>query len=164
MDEFLFLEDGECLGEGGKVLGFGPGPGRAAIDPRAGVGVLGDRSGPGGREAGPHGAVHAEMAGEGPGVDAFHDGDAVLAQPCGQRSVGAPVARTSAVFPHDEGVDPRTCALEVVGVDAVVVDEWIGEGGDLAPERWIGADLLVAGHGGAEDGFPSGPCGGLVVG
>src|SRR5215204_3506522 len=93
------------------------------------------------------------MSCQGAGVDAGDSGDTVAFEIGVDRADGAPVARVVAAFADDETGDPRAAGFVVVIVDAVVADEGVGHADDLATEGGVGADLLIPGHGGGEDGL-----------
>ena len=61
------------------------------------------------------------------------------------------VAGRGAVFPHHQPGHLYPRRLHVLGVDAVVPCQWVGENDDLPSERGVSQHLLVAGHAGAED-------------
>jgi hypothetical protein len=54
---------------------------------------------------------------------------------------------------------PRRFPFVVFRGDAVVADERVGHGDDLAAVRGVGEDLLITGHGGIEAGFTGGGTG-----
>ena len=66
---------------------------------------------------------------------------------------GAVVAWDFAKFADDESAEEQATAFDVFGIDAVVADERIGHGDDLAVIGGIGEDFLVAGHAGVEHHF-----------
>ena len=67
-----------------------------------------------------------------------------------ERYLAAPVGRVFAHLAHDEAGNPALAGLVVVKVDAVVADERVGHGNDLAEVGRVGQDLLIAGHAGVE--------------
>src|SRR5690606_41197936 len=58
----------------------------------------------------------------------------------------APVVRPLAVLAHDHPGDPGPARLFILVIDAVIADQGVGHADELPPERWVGGDLLVAGH------------------
>lgn len=101
-------------------------------------------------------APAANVLGDGPGVDPLDAGDAVFCQERAKRTTGAPVRRHFAGFPDDDSGYLHPIGLEVVVIDAVVPDQRVGEGDDLARVARIVEDLLVAGHPGVEDDLANG--------
>jgi hypothetical protein len=97
---------------------------------------------------------------EGAGIDAGDAGDAVAFQVGIEGAGGAPVAGFVAALADDESGDPWAAGFVVVGVDAIVADQRVGHADDLAAERGVGADLLVARHRRREDSFALGDTGG----
>jgi hypothetical protein len=88
---------------------------------------------------------------EGAGVDAGERRDAAVGEPGQPAALG--VGRVLAVDPlaHDHGPRVHPVGLHVVGGDAVVADQRIGEDDDLAGVARVAHGLLVAGHRGVED-------------
>ena len=70
-----------------------------------------------------------------------------------QRVVGAPVGHDGGKLADHEAGDVRRPRLDVLRIDAVVPDERIRHGDDLATVARIGQDLLVARQRGIEDDF-----------
>ena len=66
----------------------------------------------------------------------------------------------AAAAAHQRGLDPGLRRLEPRVVDAVVADHRRREGDELAREARVGDRLLVAGHGGREDGLAERDAGG----
>ena len=67
-----------------------------------------------------------------------------------QASLRTPVACKGAELFNDEPADLGRCAFHVEEVDAVISNQRIRHGNDLAPVGGIGKHLLVAGHRGVE--------------
>ena len=63
------------------------------------------------------------------------------------------VTRFDRVLTHDESRDPRLSRFVRLCVDPIVPDQGICHADDLAAERWIRRDLLVADHRRREDHF-----------
>ena len=116
-------------------------------DPLARLGL----AGLGGEDPAPHRAAVADVAHERPRVDA---GDRRTPQSASQSSqppsaVGRVLAVLRLAHDHRAGVD--AVGLHRLGADAVVADQRVGEGDDLARVGGVGDRLLVAGHRGVED-------------
>src|SRR5205085_2082249 len=75
----------------------------------------------------------------------------VLTQIGVEAELGAEVARHPRRLADHEALDLRLLRLGVLRRDAVVADQRIRHGDDLAPVRRVGQHLLVAGHAGVED-------------
>ena len=112
-----------------------------------------------GGQAGLHGAAGAEALGEGAGVEPLDAGDSMLGEEVGEGLAGAPVGDEGGEFADGEGAGVGLAGLVILRGDAVVPDHGAGEGDDLAAVGGVGEDLLVAGHGGVEAGFPGGGAG-----
>jgi hypothetical protein len=86
------------------------------------------------------------MACQRPGVDPLHGYGARLLKKALQVSLSAPVAgRLGELFHHEAG-DLHPPRLEVFLRHAIVTDQGIRQGQDLASVGGIGQHLLVAGH------------------
>jgi len=109
-----------------------------------------------GAEEGAHGTAGAEVAGEPAGIDAFDAEEVPFFEVVVETHGGAPIAWGAAEFADDEAADVGLEAFVVFRGDAVVADERVGHGDDLAAVRGVGEDLLVTGHGGIEAGFTGG--------
>ena len=84
----------------------------------------------------------------------------LLAQVVVEGALRAEVAGHARQLADDEALDLRPARLAVVGVDAVVADQRIGHGDDLALVGRIGEHFLIAGHAGVEDDLAGGLAGG----
>jgi hypothetical protein len=93
------------------------------------------------------------MAGEAAGIDALDAEDVPFAEVVIEAAVRTPVAGLTAEFTDHEAAHVGLEAFIVFGIDAVVPDERVRHGHDLASVRGIGENLLVSGHGGIEAGF-----------
>ena len=102
-----------------------------------------------------HGPVQAQMAGQGAGVDALDAGNAVLFQEVGQGTHGAPVGGRLAAFLDDERGSVDLAGFHVLGVDPVVADQGPGHAHHLSVIGGVGENLLIPGHAGVENDFPS---------
>ena len=112
-----------------------------------------------GQHAG-HGAAHAQPADQGARVDALDAEDVVLG--AGSRRGGRCERKLLGMRVSSRTMKPSTCGrrrFAVLGVDAVVADERIGHGDDLALVGRIGQHFLVAGHAGVEDDLAEGLAG-----
>ncbi len=67
-----------------------------------------------------------------------------------ERSFRTKIAVHPAVLADNKPSKVRPAAFEVVLVDAVVADLWVGHRDDLAAVAGVGEDLLIAGHRGVE--------------
>ena len=106
-----------------------------------------------GRKQPGHRSVHANPADQGPRVDAFHAHDAVLGQVIFQR-LGRPIiAGMPAQLPAEEAPQREFPAFDIFGIDAVVSDERVRHGDDLAAVRRVGEDFLIPRHAGVEYNF-----------
>lgn len=74
----------------------------------------------------------------------------------GEAFRGAVVRGDFAELADDKRADVGASGFVVLRVDSVVTDHRVGHGDDLAAVRWVGDDLLVAGHGGIEADFSGG--------
>src|SRR5215212_6440288 len=63
------------------------------------------------------------------------------------------MTRFDRMLAHDESGDPRLSRFVGLCTDPVVPDQGICHADDLAAERWIRRDLLIANHGGRENHF-----------
>ena len=104
----------------------------------------------GGDESG-HYSASAEAAGDGPCIDAADAGNVLGQQVLVEGHPAFAVAGKVAMLPDDEAADLDAAGLDVLGVDPVVPDQWIGEGDQLAGVRGVGEDFLVPGHAGVEN-------------
>jgi hypothetical protein len=113
-------------------------------------------------DAGEGGAALAEVGDDGAGVDAGDGGDAFAGAPGGEGFDGRPVAVLEGVVGDDDADALDVGGLEVleeavlvalVGGDAVVADEGLGEDEDLAAVGGVCHGLGVADEGGREDGL-----------
>ena len=105
------------------------------------------------------------MAHQGAGVDPLDADDAVLLQISVETHPAAPVAREVAGLLDHESGEMGPGRFDVLEVDAVVADQRIGHGDDLAGVGRIGQNFLVARHAGVEDdlaGYFSGSAEGLA--
>ncbi len=106
-----------------------------------------------GREHAFHRAESAQLAHQGPGVDARDAHDSMPGEIVFERAFRAEIARHPAEISHDEAGQMGMLAFEIGGVDAIVADLGIGHRHDLAPIARIGQDFLIAGHRGVETHF-----------
>ena len=97
------------------------------------------------------GALHAEVTGQRPRVDALDPDDALFREPRVQVRGGAPVRAEAADFPDDESRQPGPGGFPVFGNDAVVPDQGIGHGDDLAAVGGIRENFLVPADGRVEN-------------
>ena len=104
-----------------------------------------------------HRPAVAQMAHERARVEARERDDAALAQPVEQAL--PPVRRVVARLVAEQRGGLHAARLGDVVLDAVVADHRRREGEYLAREARIGERLLVAGHGGREDGLADGGAG-----
>ena len=120
---------------------------------RLGVGVElgGDRA--------VHNAALPQGAGQAAGVDALNADDAVLFQEGIQRFLTAEVGRGLARLAHNVAPGPNLRALDILTVHAVVADERIGLGDDLAVVAGVGQGFLKADHTGCKDDLTDGGTG-----
>ena len=98
----------------------------------------------------PHGPGLPQALGDGPGVEALHPQLARGLEVIGQPALGPPVGRVGVVLLDDEALHLHPPGFDILGINAVVADQGIGHGDDLALIRGVGEDLLIAGHGGVE--------------
>ncbi len=158
------LGEAECpaVGISGiPVKGFGMGyltdviaASHGAPGAGAGDGFFGVKSF-GGEGAG-HGAVDAEAADEGAGIDALDAWDTVLGEVRGEILIGAPIGDDRAEFADDEPGGMGSEGFHIDLVDAVIADLRIGHGDDLPAVGGVGEDLLITGHGSVEAHFTDG--------
>ena len=78
-------------------------------------------------------------------------GDAAVGEPVEPAALGGGGVLAVLGLAHDHGAGVDAVGLHRLGADAVVADERIGEGDDLARVGGVGDRLLVAGHRGVED-------------
>ena len=135
-------------------LGRGHGP----REVRAGHGRLGvhrfrasRRAELGREDPAPHRARVADVAHQLAGVDAADRGHAGVAQPIEPPALGVGGILAVLGLAHDDGARVGAIGLHGGRADAVVADERVGEGDDLAGVGGIGDGLLIAGHRGVED-------------
>ena len=121
------------------------GHGRGGL--RAGYGLLCAQLG---GEAGALGPLGAQQLGELAGVDALNAGDVVARQPVLQRLLGAPVGVQPGQLCHGKAAYLRAGTLVVFLTHAVIADERVSHGNNLATVGGIRQNLLVSGHGGVE--------------
>jgi hypothetical protein len=108
------------------------------------------------RDADPHRAAFAQVAGQGAGVDAADADDALGGEPLTEVAGRAPVRRPAGRVADHVAGHPDPVRLVVLGVDAGVADLRRGLHDDLPVVRRIGQRLLVAGHAGGEHGLTEG--------
>ena len=143
----------EHLGSGaGHVLhSIGHGIGADLGQQSLGLGLVGRVGGvKGGQDGAVHHAALPDDAGQVAGVDALDADGVVLFQKAVQRLLTAPVGGGGAGFAHDVALCPDAVGLHVIVVHAVVADEGIGLGDDLAVVAGVGQGLLKAHHAGGE--------------
>ncbi len=99
----------------------------------------------------PKSASGAQVAGQGPGVDAVDARDPMPLEVAVERVEGAEAARPAALPADDERPHPRLLRLGVGVVDAVVALQRVGHADHLPGIGGIGQHLLVAAHRGVED-------------
>ena len=122
------------------------------------------RVGLGRRDADPHGAALAQVAGQRTGVDGADADHALLAQVVVEAADRPPAAGHPGRVAHDVPADPDAARLGVVVVHAGVADVGSGHDHDLAVVRRVGERLLVAAHAGVEHRFAEGlPLGAVGV-
>ena len=98
-----------------------------------------------------HRSLRTDVARERTSVEIGDSRDAVLLQIGVEASFGAPVGVEPRGFANDEARDLRDRRFTVLGVDAVVADERVGHGDQLARVRRVRQDLLIPRHTGVED-------------
>ena len=106
-----------------------------------------------------HNAALPQGAGQAAGVDALNADDAVLFQEGIQRFLTAEVGRGLARLAHNVAPGPNLRALDILTVHAVVADERIGLGDDLAVVAGVGQGFLKADHTGCKDDLTDGGTG-----
>jgi hypothetical protein len=79
--------------------------------------------------------------------------NAMAGQIIGEGVIATPVAEDGAVFFYDESLHFRVLGFDILLVDPIVSDEWIGHDDDLAFIRGISENLLVACHARIKDNF-----------
>ena len=138
-------------GAGHVLYSIGHGVGADLGQQCLGLGLVGRV---GGVEGGQDGAVHhaalPDDAGQVAGVDALDADGIVLFQKAVQRLLTAPVGGGGTGFAHDVALCPDAVGLHVIVVHAVVADEGIGLGDDLAVVAGVSQGLLKAHHAGGE--------------
>ncbi len=87
------------------------------------------------------------MSREGARIDAGDAGDTVFLQVVVDGPLRTPVRRLCGLFTNHKTGDPGPAGLVILVVDAVIADQRVRHADDLAAERRIRADLLVARHG-----------------
>ena len=90
------------------------------------------------------------------GVDALDADGIVFLQKAVQRLLTAPVGGGGAGLAHNVALGPDAVRLHIVLVHAVVADEGIGLGDDLAIVAGVGQGLFKAHHTGGKDDFAHG--------
>ena len=98
-----------------------------------------------------HNARVPELAGKPAGVDARQADDLLFLEVFVQRQLAAPVGREFRDLAHDKAGYPALAGLVILEVNAVVADQRVGHGDDLAVVGGVGQDLLIAGHAGVEN-------------
>ena len=68
----------------------------------------------------------------------------------GQIALGPPVGRVGVVLLDNEALHLDPPGFDIFGIDAVIADQGISHGDDLALVGRVGEDLLITGHGGVE--------------
>ena len=151
-------------GSGGKALRLGAGHGIH----RAGHGISLDDGHQGsqlfrlgfGVKLGGNGTVHnaafAQDAGQAAGINALNADNAVFFQESIQRFLAAEVGRGRACFAHDVTLCPDLAALFVFAVHAVVADQRVGLGNDLAIVAGVGQRFFKPDHTGGKHNFAHG--------
>ncbi len=109
----------------------------------------------GGVEGGQDGTVHdaalPDDAGQVAGIDALNTDGIVFLQKAVQRFLAAPVGGGLAGLTDDIALCPDAVGLHIVAVHAVVADERVGLGDDLAIVAGVSQRLLKAHHTGGKD-------------
>ena len=98
-----------------------------------------------------HHALAAQLAGQTAGVDTRQADDLLLLEVFVQRQAAAPVGGMLRDLAHDKARDPALAGLVILKIDAVVADQRVGHGDDLAVVGGVGQHLLIAGHAGVEN-------------
>ena len=138
-------------GTGHVLYSIGHGVGEDLGQQGLGLGLVGRVGGvKGGQDGAVHHAALPDDAGQVAGVDALDADGIVLFQKAVQRLLTAPVGGGGAGFAHDVALCPNAVGLHIIVVHAVVADEGIGLGDDLAVVAGVGQGLLKAHHAGGE--------------
>ena len=135
--------------EGHQVLAFHAGQG-------AGLGAQALHIQVAGGDDAAHGAVDAQVARQGAGVQAFHAGHVPALEEVRQGFPGTPVGGLLAAFLDQQGAHVHAAGFHVFGGDAVVADERIGHAHHLSVIGGVGEHFLIAGHACIENHFPTG--------
>ena len=147
---FLVVDLGFCTGD--ALHGVGNGVSADLFQQLIRLGFVGRV---GGIKSGQDGTVHdaalSDDAGEVAGVDALDADGIVFLQKAVQRLLTAPVGRGLAGLADDITLGPDLIRLHVVLIHAVVADEGVGLGDDLAVVAGVGQRLLKAHHAGGKD-------------
>ena len=109
-----------------------------------------------GGDEGSLGPADPDHLGQHPGVNTLDGHDLVPFQKIDQGFLFSPVGREGCQFFDDEPFHPRPVRFYILGITAIIPDQGIGHGHDLAVIGRVGEDFLVAGHGGVEDDLPLG--------
>ena len=99
------------------------------------------------------------MFGDSAGVGLGDGDNVVLDKILLQWFSASPVAGIGAELAHHTTFRARSCRLDILFIDAVVANEGVRHGDDLAVLGGIGEYLLVAGHRGVEDDLARGDAG-----
>lgn len=111
------------------------------------------------------GALVAQFLGEGAGVDAGNQGNALGFEPVSERGLCLPVAEVFGVFAHDHAFEVDGVAFKVFlkaafvlfpPGHAVIAHQWKGEDEDLIFVGGVGETFGVAHHAGIENHFAGG--------
>ena len=164
------MQRGVAAGTGcGRLIGLGlaAGDGLDGVDDRVGGNLRQQRRlllrlGIGvelSRDGTVHDAALAQGAGQAAGVDALNADDAVLFQEGIQRFLTAEVGGLFACLAHDIALGPDLAALDILAVHAVVADQGVGLGDDLAVVAGVGQRFLKADHTGGENDLTDGCAG-----
>ena len=146
----LVVDLGLCTGD--ALHGVGDGVSADLFQQLIRLGFVGRVSGvEGGQDCTVHDAALPDDAGEVAGVDALDADGIVFLQKAVQRLLTAPVGRGLAGLADDIAPGPDLIRLHVVLVHAVVADEGVGLGDDLAVVAGVGQRLLKAHHAGGKD-------------
>ena len=110
----------------------------------------------GGQDGTVHDAAFPDDAGQVAGVDALDADGIVFLQEAVQRFLTAPVGGGGTGFAHDVALGPDPVGLHIVLVHAIVADEGVGLGDDLAIVAGVRQGLFKAHHAGGKDDFAHG--------
>ena len=144
VNDYLAKRDSEWMGKVHRFLGLT-------------VGLVGRVSGvKGGQDGTVHHTALPDDAGQVAGVDALDADGIVFLQKAVQRLLTAPVGGGGAGLTHNVALGPDAVRLHIVLVHAVVADEGIGLGDDLAVVAGVGQGLFKAHHTGGKDNFAHG--------